>query len=91
MDTITLNDLLREHGAPSVIQYLSIDTEGSEFEILRNFDFNLWHIEIITIEHNFSSNRGKIHELLTRNGFVRVLEDISCWDDWYINSNLALS
>jgi FkbM family methyltransferase len=91
VDTITLNDLLREHGAPPVIHYLSIDTEGSEFEILRNFDFSLWHIEIITIEHNFSSNRGKIHELLTRNGFVRVLEDISCWDDWYINSNRASS
>jgi FkbM family methyltransferase len=90
--TISLNDLLRRHGAPSKIDYLSIDTEGSEFEILRAFDFNQYAISVITCEHNFSSQRNEIYELLISKGFVRVFEGFSRWDDWYIHpKNIAAS
>ena len=52
--TISLNDLLTKYNAPQEIDYLSIDTEGSEFEILSNFDFDRHQIKVITCEHNFS-------------------------------------
>ena len=90
--TVSLNDLLRRHGAPSKIDYLSIDTEGSEFEILRAFDFNQYAISVITCEHNFSSQLSEIYKLLTSYGFVRVFEGFSRWDDWYIHpENIAAS
>lgn len=90
--TISLNDLLKRHGAPSKIDYLSIDTEGSEFEILRAFDFNQYAISVITCEHNFSYQRNEIYELLISKGFVRVFEGFSRWDDWYIHpKNIAAS
>jgi hypothetical protein len=88
--TISLNDLLRRHGAPSKIDYLSIDTEGSELEILRAFDFDQHAISVITCEHNFSSQRSSIYELLISQGFVRVFQGFSRWDDWYIHpKNIA--
>ena len=36
--TITLNDLFEKHKAPNTIDYLSIDTEGSELEILESLN-----------------------------------------------------
>ena len=84
INTISLLDLLRKHSAPFVIDYLSIDTEGSEFEILNAFDFTAFQFNIITCEHNFSSNRKKIFDLLTQNGYTRKYSDLSQYDDWYI-------
>ena len=67
---------LRHHGAPKTIDYLSIDTEGSELEILSAFDFSAYHVRIITVEHNYSPMRGKLHDLLTSNSFTRAFERI---------------
>jgi len=85
--TISLNDLLQKYKAPKHIDYLSIDTEGSEYEILSHFDFSKYTFEVITCEHNFTPMREKLYSLLTRNGYQRVFEDISLFDDWYIKSN----
>lgn len=82
--TISLFDLLKKYNAPLYIDYLSIDTEGSEFEILETFDFNTYKIGIITCEHNFTENRIKIYNLLTKNGYKRVFEKLSKYEDWYV-------
>ena len=37
--TISLQDLLVEHNCPNIVDFLSMDTEGSEYEILKSFDF----------------------------------------------------
>jgi len=88
VNSISLNDLLRKHDAPYVIDYLSIDTEGSEYEILSNFDFNQYQINFISCEHNFTETREQIHELLKMKGYVRVLKEISNFDDWYVLQSL---
>ena len=86
VETISLLDLLTEHNAPKEIDYLSIDTEGSELAILQNFDFNRYNIRIITVEHNFTEMREKIFELLTSHGYKRVFVEVSEVDDWYIKT-----
>lgn len=84
VETITLLDLLSTHNAPQVVDYLSVDTEGSEYEILSAFDFNRYKFNFISVEHNFTANREKISDLLMKNGYRRVLEHLSQWDDWYV-------
>ena len=84
VNTISLEDLLIKHKAPKNIDYLSIDTEGSEYEILKNFNFDKYKFSVITCEHNFTPSREKIYELLTSNGYKRIFKELSKFDDWYI-------
>jgi hypothetical protein len=84
--SISLEDLLLSNNAPYHIDYLSIDTESSEYEILNAFDFSKYHNEVITCEHNFTKSRKKIYNLLVNNGYKRVYEGISQFDDWYVKT-----
>jgi len=86
VQTVSLQDLLMQNNAPKIIDYLSIDTEGSEYEILKNFDFESYSFRVITVEHNHTDNRELVKVLLTSNGYKRVHEAISDFDDWYILS-----
>nr|CCF78633.1 hypothetical protein RGS1_70339 [Rubrivivax gelatinosus S1] len=80
MITVSLNDLLEQHDAPRDIDYLSIDTEGSEPEILEAFPFDRWRIRLITVEHNYGPNRERLRRLLEPLGYRRTEAQ---WDDWY--------
>ena len=84
--TISLIDLLIKYNAPKIIDYLSIDTEGSEYEILRTFDFDAYQFRVITCEHNHTRIREKIYNLLTSKGYQRKYIGLSEFDDWYIKS-----
>ena len=39
VETLSLVDLLTQNNAPSLIDYLSLDTEGTELEILQSNDY----------------------------------------------------
>ena len=82
--TIDINDLFEKYNLPNSIDYLSIDTEGTEYEILKNLNFQKFEFSILTIEHNFTPNREKIFSLLNNNGYERVQEKFSKIDDWFI-------
>jgi FkbM family methyltransferase len=82
--TVSLNDLLRANEAPADLDYLSVDTEGSEYEILRSLDFARYQPRIITVEHNFNeAQRTLIKDLLASHGYRREFEGFSKWDDWF--------
>lgn len=85
VQTVSLSDLLNEHEAPCTIDYLSIDVEGAELDILQAYDFSR-QFRVITVEHNFSAQRDPIHRLLTSKGYKRIFDSLSAWDDWYIKN-----
>ena len=78
--TTSLMDLLDHQGAPAVIDYLSIDTEGSELAILEGIDWSRYQFRCITVEHNFTEQRQGIQQLLEAQGYQRREAQ---WDDWY--------
>lgn len=90
VETISLNDMLDQHAAPDQFDYLSIDTEGSELDILQAFDFKRWRPAVITVEHNYTANRQTLHDLLVKAGYRRVLPEVSLFDDWYVEARVEL-
>lgn len=78
--TVSLDDALRQADAPHDIDYLSIDTEGSELDILTAFPFDRWNIRLITVEHNNSPQRDALRTLLERAGYRWTHKHI---EDWY--------
>ena len=84
--TISLDDLLDKFSAPQIIDYMSIDTEGSELNILSSFSFR-HKFKLITIENN-KKNEVALDELLSSQGYTRVFREFSQWDSWYVARDL---
>jgi FkbM family methyltransferase len=87
LKTKTLTDILDKNNAPGFIDYLSIDTEGSELEILRGINFNKYQFGTIDIEHNYVEPiRTSIKDFLIENDYIYLKENR--WDDTYIHKSL---
>ena len=89
-NTICLNHLIEFHNFDRNIDYISIDTEGNELNIIKKFNFKKYSVNFFTIEHNFNNeSRKKIFKIMKKNGFKRVFKYISYMDDWYIKEKIA--
>lgn len=82
--TISLNDVMIKYFDSVCPSYLSIDTEGSEFQILKNFNFEKHRPKVLTIEHNFTDIQTKIDELMFSNNYIRVFKKLTSFDAWYV-------
>ena len=86
--TKTLTDILIENNAPENIDYLSIDTNGSDFKVLEGLDFTKYKFNVITVKNSSVVERQDIiKEILTSNGYskeqtVTMVDNIS--DDLYV-------
>ena len=83
--TISLNHVIEKEFKFKTPSYISVDTEGSEYEILKVFDFKRFRPIVFTIEHNFTELQLKIDELMIANDYVRVFKKITAFDAWYIS------
>jgi FkbM family methyltransferase len=71
-----LSTLLEKHGL-NHIDYLSVDTEGSEYAIVSALDFSRFDISVVTIEDNWGDDR--LPKLMIAQGyqvFARLEKDI---------------
>lgn len=81
INTFTFNEICKKYNITH-IDFLSIDTEGSEEHIIRSINFDEIDIEVITIENNFGSKA--ICNYLTQKNYT-----LACslgWDDVYVKN-----
>ena len=85
LKTTTLNKILKENLNNKNVNYISIDTEGTEYEIIKELDLDKFYPEIITIEHNYDKEkRDKIYKILKNKNYDRYFKSISRFEDWYV-------
>jgi len=87
VETISINDVMEKNFNGDAPSYLSIDTEGSEYEILQSLDFEKYRPVVFTIEHNFTNLQNKFDELMISKGYVRVFRKITSFDAWYVRTD----
>jgi hypothetical protein len=71
---LTVGSILRGCGAPKILDYWSLDTEGSELTILKSFPFNEFTFRVLTVEHNRLPVREQIRAFLEEHGYYRFAE-----------------
>lgn len=87
INTIKFEDIYSLSNLPNYIQFLSIDTEGSELEIFESIDFNKFSFGLISFEHNGNKEvKEKIGEILLKNCYC-LFKECSI-DDIYISEHL---
>jgi FkbM family methyltransferase len=87
VETISLADLLDKYNSPKIIDFLSIDTEGSEYSILNAYDFSR-KFKVIAVENHNEESKNKINSLLTSSGYINILSEVSQWDSWYVSQEV---
>jgi FkbM family methyltransferase len=81
--TRTLNWCIENHFSQGNIDFVSIDTEGTELDVLRGFDINKYMPKLFIIENNFEDN--SIEEYLLKFGYVKDQHIVN--NDFYIRKN----
>ncbi len=85
IESIKFEEIFRDFSIIPDIDFLSIDTEGSEVEILSSINFSKYRPNIICIEHNYvKSNRVYIKNFLKSKGYIIAYSGISLWDSWFV-------
>lgn len=92
--TRSLTDILNDNNAPENIDYLSIDTNGSEFKVLEGIDFTKYKFGVITVKNSLIEERqNRIKEILTSNGYsvqqtINMVDNIT--DDIYVPNSIYI-
>lgn len=79
--TKTLEEVLDANNAPAIMDYLSLDIEGAEWEALKNFNFNKYKWRSLTIE----KPNLELDLLLDKNGYIQICH--SYFDTFYIHKD----
>ena len=88
VETVSLNDLLLQHGAPNNIDYVSIDVEGSELLILKEFfKHKTFDVNLFSIEHNWRKDKDELIKLMHSHGYKIDNPNLSYRDLYFSKVN----
>ena len=80
----TLQEVI-DQNLPSIkIDFLSIDIEGNDVDILKSLDLNRYKIKAVCVEHNFREGSDEIIGYMDKNGFDLAYSEFSKNDYWFV-------
>lgn len=82
--SLTFDEFAKRYNIPLDIDFISLDTEGTELEILSTIDFQKFNIKALCIEHNnLKERKMKLKELMFSHGYKLFNEKLSLFDYWF--------
>jgi FkbM family methyltransferase len=81
VEAVPLEEVFKRYNTPKVIDYMSLDVEGSETRIMRNFPFDQYVFLAMTIERP----TPELNNILFSNGYHFVKN--SLYDTFYIHES----
>jgi len=82
LKTLSLMDLLRGCRSPVFIEYLSLNVDGIEADILDKFDFTKYEFGLIDVANYDTKKRWVVRSLLERNGYVFLRDNKGICDSY---------
>jgi hypothetical protein len=68
-----------------LVDYVSLDIEGGELEIMKAFPWEISKPKVFTIEHNGDSEmKEELHRIMTSQGYRLALASISNFESWFV-------
>lgn len=83
VESISLKDLLGQFHAPKTIDFLSIDVEGHELEVLKEFKELPYRFKFIICEHT-AVNPDTLKVVMSDAGYQTLEEGLGRQDFWFI-------
>lgn len=79
----TLNTIFKELDYPKDIDFISIDTENTELDVLKGLDLDMYNVKVFVIENNFDEpfcadylrpyGYSRIHRIAVNDFFVKTI------------------
>lgn len=82
--TQTLTSLLKSVGAPSRIDFISVDVEGGEVDVLMSLNHGAYRASLWCIEHNHDARqRRAVRDIMEAEGYLHT-KSVAV-DDYYVD------
>ena len=80
----TLSEIIDKYFPTKSLDFLSIDVEGEDLEILASIDFSKYEIKSICVEHNNRIGPDEFLKYMEESGYALVWNEYSGNDFWFI-------
>jgi len=82
--TVSLADVLASSSAPSEIDYLSLDVEGAESLVMKDFPWNTYRFHVLTVERP----KEDLVEALKKHGYKYVRTNSDFNDETWVHESM---
>ena len=83
----TLTEILEKYFPSKVLDFLSIDTEGNDIDILESVNFIDYRIKTICVEHNYRLGSEEVIKYMDKVGYELAFKEHSKHDFWFVARN----
>ncbi|MDB6089441.1 MAG: Methyltransferase FkbM [Gammaproteobacteria bacterium] len=83
--TMTLDEILTSANLDGAIDFISIDVEGHEEEVIEGFSLQRWQPRIVIVEDNSNAESNATRDQLAKQGYVRFRR--TGVNDWYARAS----